>query len=91
MSIFDKFKFENKDKVEELKEQFGKNKIDFDDMPKDVLIELLKCAIYKIDKQENYGDYFYERDWKDCLCDKEFIVDELFDDLIDKIKLDIYE
>lgn len=51
----------------------------------------MKCAIYKIDKQENYGDYFYERDWKDCLCDKEFIVDELFDDLIDKIKLDIYE
>lgn len=88
--IGEKIKFENKGKVGELRELLRNNKIDFNDIPKDVLIELFDIAIEKIDEQENGGE-FDERDWKDCLCDKEFIVDDLFAELEEKIKLDIYE
>ena len=88
MTIFDKFKFENKDKVKELQEQFAEKKIGLEDMPKDVLIELLQCAVERIDDKEN-GEY--ERDFKDIWWDLECIVDDLFNDLQEKINLDIYE
>lgn len=88
MAIFDKFKFENKDKVKELQEQFASKKIGLEDMPKDVLVELLQCAVERIDDKEN-GEY--ERDFKDVWWDLECIVDDLFNDLQEKINLDIYE
>lgn len=88
MAIFDKFKFENKDKVKELQEQFANKKIDLEDMPKDVLVELLQCAVERIDDKEN-GEY--ERDFKDIWWDLECIVDDLFNDLQEKINSDIYE
>lgn len=91
MSIFDqKQKFESKDQLSHFKELFTHNKIDFEDLPKDVLIELLEVSIDKIDELENSCE-FDERDWKDCLCDKEFIVEDLFTSIEEKIKLDIYE
>lgn len=86
----EKIKFENKDKVTQLREDFRQNKVDFKDIPHDVLVELFEIAIDKIDEQENGGE-FDERDWKDCLCDKESIVDDLFAELEEKIKLEIYE
>lgn len=88
MAIFDKFKFENKDKVKELQEQFANKKISLEDMPKDVLVELLQCAVERIDDKEN-GEY--ERDFKDVWWDLECIVDDLFNDLQEKINSDIYE
>lgn len=88
MAIFDKFKFENKDKVKELQEQFANKKIGLEDMPKDVLVELLQCAIERIDDKEN-GEY--ERDFKDVWWDLECIVDDLFNDLQEKVNSDIYE
>lgn len=90
--FFTKQKFENKDKVSQFKEQFANNQIDFNNLPKDVLIELLYIAVEKIDECENVcEDFEDERDWKDALCDKEFVVDDLFTALEEKIKLDIYE
>lgn len=88
MTIFDKFKFENKDKVKELQEQFAEKKIGLEDMPKDVLAELLQCAVERIDDKEN-GEY--ERDFKDVWWDLECIVDDLFNDLQEKVNSDIYE
>lgn len=90
MSLFEKQKFKNKDKVQEYKKAFSDKQMYFDDMPKDVLVELLEIAIERIDENENGGD-FDERDAMDCLCDKKFIVDELFDALQEKVELDIYE
>ena len=88
MAIFDKFKFENKDKVKELQEQFANKKIGLEDMPKDVLVELLQCAVERIDDKEN-GEY--ETDFKDVWWDLECIVDDLFNDLQEKVNSDIYE
>lgn len=88
MAIFYKFKFENKDKVKELQEQFANKKIGFEDMPKDVLVELLQCAVERIYDKEN-GEY--ERDFKDVWWDLKCIVDDLFNDLQEKINSDIYE
>ena len=90
MSLFEKQKFKNKDKVSQLKDDFVRNRIGFNDFPKDVLVELLQLTVERIDEKENGGE-FDERDWKDCLCDKEFIVDELFEELEEKIKCDVYE
>ena len=90
MSLFEKQKFKNKDKVSQLKDDFVHNRIGFNDFPKDVLVELLQLTVERIDEKENGGE-FDERDWKDCLCDKEFIVDELFEELEEKIKCDVYE
>lgn len=90
MSIFEKPKFKNKDKVKELKEKFSDKQIEIIDMPKDVLAELFWKAVERIDENENGGEYD-ERDWKDCLCDKEFIIDELFDALQETIDSGIYK
>ena len=88
MAIFYKFKFENKDKVKELQKQFANKKIGFEDMPKDVIVELLQCAVERIYDKEN-GEY--ERDFKDVWWDLECIVDDLFNDLQEKVNSDIYE
>ena len=88
MSIFDKFKFENKNKVKELQEQFANKKTGLEDMPKDILVELLQCAVERIDDKQN-GEY--ERDFKDIWWDLECIVDDLFNDLQEKVNADIYE
>lgn len=90
MSLFEKSRFDNKDKVDEFRQAFRRKNLYFDDMPKDVLVELLEIAIERIDEKENGGE-FDERDWKDCLCDKEFIVDELFEALQEKVDLEIYK
>lgn len=89
MAIFYKFKFENKDKVKELQKQFANKKIGFEDMPKDVIVELLQCAVERIYDKEN-GEYD-ERDFKDVWWDLKCIVDDLFNDLQEKINSDIYE
>ena len=88
MAIFYKFKFENKDKVKELQKQFANKKIGFEDMPKDVIVELLQCAVERIDDKENVKD---GRDFQDVWWDLEFIVDDLFNDLQEKVDSGIYE
>ena len=91
MSIFDqKQKFESKDQVSQLKEEYAQGKITFKDLPKDVLVELLECAVERIDDLENSGEYD-ERDWKDFASDYDFIVEDLFKSIEDKIKFDVYE
>ena len=90
MSLFEKQKFENKDIVPKLREEFNKKAINFADMPKDVLVELLEIAVWKIDELENGGEYD-ERDAMDQLCDAEFIVDDLFAELEERIESDVYE
>ncbi len=89
-SISDKPKFKNKNRVIELRDSFSKNKLRIDELPKDVLTELFVVAVERIDEKENGGEHD-ERDWKDCLCDKEFIIDELFERLQEKVNLGIYE
>lgn len=94
--MFEKPKLKNKDKVKKLKEEFSQNKIGIEDIPKDILIELFCGAIEKIDEWENLKQYGYncnddERDWKDLLCDKEFIIDDLFNNLIEDIEIGVYE
>ena len=88
--MFEKQKLENKDKVSELRQQFAINKIGVDDIPNDILVELFKIAIYKLDELENGGEYD-ERDWKDQLCDKKFIINGIFAELEEDIKIGIYE
>ena len=90
MSLFEKQKFENKDMVPQLREEFNEKAINFADMPKDVLVELLEIAVWKIDELENGGEYD-ERDAMDQLCDAEFIVDDLFAELEERIESDCYE
>ena len=91
MSLFDqKQKFENKDQVNRLKEDYVQGKITFKDLPKDVLVELLECAVERIDDLENCDEYD-ERDYKDFACDYDFIVEDLFKSIEDKIKFGFYE
>lgn len=90
MALFDKIKLENKNKVAELREQFAHNKIGVEDIPKDILVQLFTICVNKLDELENGGE-FDERDWKDCLCDKEFIIDNLFKELQEEIELGIFE
>ncbi len=94
--MFEKPKLKNKDKVKQLKEDFYHNKIGIEDIPRDILEELFERAICKIDEWENLKQYGYdcnddERDWKDLLCDKEFIIDNLFNDLQEDIDIGVYE
>lgn len=63
-------KEENVNKVTDYKNGYSNKKIDLDEMPQDVLAELLAVAVERIDENENGGE-FDERDWKDLLCDKE--------------------
>lgn len=88
--LFDKPKFENKNKVSMFREQFSKKKVFLEDLPRDVLHYLLQCAIERIDQNENGGE-FDERDFKDVWWDKECIVDELFAKLEDEVKVGCYE
>ena len=61
---------------------------DLESISKPTLILLLEHAIEKIDFLENGGDYNEDqRDWKDCLCDREFIFDNLVNDAIETCEL----
>lgn len=92
MSMFEKIKLENKDKVNELHQKFNKGNLLTKDIPHDILVQLFFNAISRIDKLENRDeDEFDERDWKDTLCDQNAIVDELFERLEENIKFGIYE
>lgn len=90
LGVFDKPKFANKDKVSMLRKQISDKQIFIDDLPKDVLENLLQCAIARIDRNENGGEGD-ERDFKDLWCDQEFIVDELFEELEKEVKAGCYE
>lgn len=91
LGLFDKIKFENKDKVPTLRKEFSEKKKSFDDMPKDVLVQLLQCAIDKIDEHENRENGEDMRDFKDVWYDKECVVDDLFAKLEEEIGFGIYE
>lgn len=88
--MFEKPKFKNKNQVGELKELFAENQIWLEDLPRDVLAELLRAAVEKIDDLENGGEYD-ERDFADSQFDKECIVEDLFKELETKIKNGLYE
>lgn len=90
MALFEKIKLENKDKVDDLRDKFSHNQIGIEDIPQDILIQLFTICVNKLDELQNGGD-FDERDWKDCLCDKEFIIDDLFKELQEEIDLGIFE
>lgn len=75
--------------VSRLKYQFNSKQIYFDGMPKFVLVKLLELAIDKIDNLENCYE-FDERDFKDTICDKFLIVDDLFTKLNDYNLSDIF-
>ena len=89
--LFEKEKFENKDKVHQLREEFKTKKTYFDKMPVDVLVNLLEIAIAKIDSHVNDGESADCRDFKDTICDLGFIADDLFGELEEMIELDIFE
>ena len=78
--------FVDKDKVSMLRKQISDKQIFIDDLPKNVLANLLQCAIVRIDRNENGGEDD-ERDFKDLWCDQEFIVDELFEELEEKVNI----
>ena len=84
----DKLRFKDKICMSELRDLLSKNKLRIDILPKEILLILLKFAVERIDEKENGGE-FDERDWKDCLCDKKFIVDELLERLQQEIDLHI--
>lgn len=90
MSLFDKIKLPNKDKVSELREKYARDKITTEEIPHDILTQLFMSAINKIDSLENGGEDD-QRDFKDVYCDQNYIIDQLFESLEENIKLDIYE
>lgn len=87
--IKEELKKESKQCLPELRE-IKKNSMecykDLKSISKPTLILLLYKAIEKIDTLENGGE-FDQRDWKDCLCDKEFIFDLLVDEQIEECEL----
>lgn len=83
-------KTENKDKIAELRQAYSDKKVDLDTLPADVLAELLWKAILRIDEKENGGE-FDERDAMDCLCDEEYIVDELFESIEQSASYGVYD
>ena len=73
--IVEELKMESKQCLPELraiKENSMEFYKDLKSISKPTLILLLYKAIENIDYMENGGE-FDERDWKDCLCDKEYI------------------
>ena len=62
-------------------------------MPKNILIGLLFKAIDKIDYlmvvESNEGNY--ERDWKDTLCDKKWILIDILEDMYKDVQDGFYE
>ena len=75
-------------KLKEIKKDSLERYKDLESISKPTLILLLEHAIEKIDFLENGGDYNEDqRDWKDCLCDREFIFDNLVNDAIETCEL----
>ena len=89
-SIFDKTKFKNKDKVSTLRQEFSDKKIFIDQFPKDVLVELFQLAVLRI-VRDRYGDEsFSQLYFKDLWWEQEYAIDQLFEELEERVKLDIY-
>ncbi|MBQ8749867.1 MAG: hypothetical protein IJZ29_05315 [Clostridia bacterium] len=74
----------NKDELEKIKDNACDYYFKLEELSKTLLIALLQYAIYKIDELENGGEDDC-RDWKDNLCDCEFI----FYNLINQFSNDI--
>ena len=91
MKLFEKIKFKNKNNVAKYREQYINKKISIDKLLKDVLFELLECAVQKIDELKNGIEEVYERNWKESAVEIEFIIDDLFGKIEERIKLDIYK
>lgn len=82
-------KFKNKNKVKELQEKLSQGKLNIEQIPKDILRELLYCAVDEIDDLiDGEND---QRDFKDVICDKRYIMEDLFQTLQEKIDIGLYE
>ena len=88
--MFKKIKLHNMDKVGELRSQFATEKIGTKDIPHDILVQLFLCAITRIDRINNNLDNDI-RDFETVYNDQNRIIDNLFNDLEQNIRLDIYE
>ena len=77
--------FECLPKLQEIIKDSCKYFAQMDLIDKPVLIELLEMAIEKIASFEN--ENYYDEDAMDCLCDKEFIFEDLVKLCIDFNKL----
>jgi len=87
--IFNKFVLQNKDKVKEIA-AYGMDAVfHMTELPKVILIELLRKAITVI--RDKDIDEYDESDWKDVMCDHEFIFEDLIKDLLNDIEIGIFE
>lgn len=94
MTIFEEIreelKKESKQCLPELRE-IQKTKMQYykhlDTISKPTLVLLLYQAIEKIDELKNSNCERDERDWADCLCDKESIFDRLVDEQVEECEL----
>lgn len=85
-----KYGLKNKEFVKEIEEDATDYYFKLNDIPRDIIEELLKIAIVKIDELQNGGEYD-ERDAKDSLCDMEFIFEDIVKELQRDIELGVYE
>ena len=79
----------NKNELEQLRDNLTMHKIDYEDLPQDVTIKLLQFAVSKIDYLDNIvipGNDIDERDAMDITCDEEFIISDLFDEIIEALE-----
>ena len=75
----------NIEKLNEIKEKLEKKQISIEELPQEVLAELFILAVQKIDYLETIvipGNDEDERDIKDITHDQDFIVVDLFNELI---------
>lgn len=84
-----KFVMKNKDKVKEIAEYGMDAVFHMAELPKIILIELLRKAITVIRDKEI--DEYDESDWKDVICDHEFIFEGLIKDLLNDIEIGIFK
>ena len=75
-----------KKELEQIKEDSFIAYKELEKYSKETLLYLLTCAIFRIDDKENSGEYD-ERDWKDCLCDNEFILFELAEKALECVEV----
>ena len=79
----------NKNELEQLRDNLTMHKIDYEDLPQDVTIKLLQFAVSKIDYLDNIvipGNDIDERDAMDIVDDEEYIVSDLFDEIIEALE-----
>lgn len=75
--------------LEELKQDIVNREKDLKDLPIEVLATLLHIAIDKIDYLDNIvlpGNDYDQRDAMDLTCDREYILEDLFDEAIENLK-----